>query len=143
LASLGSRPGIGTRAGARTKAGPAWFVYLARCADGSLYCGIARDVAARIAQHDAGTGAKYTRNRGPLAVLLVRRCPGHGAALRLEHAIKQLPRAGKLALVEKPARVAALVRALSRSIGHTAPRDSAEHPRRRSPRLDRGRRAAP
>jgi putative endonuclease len=122
-------------------AGTAWFVYLARCADGTLYCGIARDVAARIAQHDAGTGAKYTRNRGPLAVLLVRRCRDHGTALRLEHAIKQLPRADKLLLVEARARVAALVRSLS--IGHTAPRGRAEHPGRRSPRLDRGRRAAP
>ncbi|HWO19838.1 MAG TPA: GIY-YIG nuclease family protein [Kofleriaceae bacterium] len=133
-------------------AGSAWFVYLARCADGTLYCGIARDVAARIAQHDAGTGAKYTRSRGPLAVLLVRRCRDQGTALRLERAIKQLPRADKLRLAEAPARVAALVRALrprararaqAQSIGHTAPRARAEHPRRRSPRLDRGRRAAP
>jgi putative endonuclease len=88
---------------------PRWFVYLARCADGSLYCGIARDVAARIAQHDAGSGAKYTRSRGPLAVLLVRRCPDKGAALRLEHAIKQLPRARKLELAERPARIRALI----------------------------------
>lgn len=90
-------------------AGERWFVYLARCADGSLYCGIARDVAARIAQHDAGAGAKYTRGRGPLAVLLVRRCRDQGAALRLERAIKRLPRAGKLALVERPARLRALI----------------------------------
>ena len=82
-----------------------WSVYLARCADGTLYCGIARDVALRIAMHDAGTGAKYTRSRGPLAVLLVRRCRDKGAALRLEHAIKQLPRARKLALALANARV--------------------------------------
>lgn len=87
-----------------------WSVYLARCADGTLYCGIARDVALRIAMHDAGTGAKYTRSRGPLAVLLVRRCRDQGAALRLEHAIKQLPRARKLELVARPAQVAALIR---------------------------------
>jgi putative endonuclease len=124
-------------------AAPAWYVYLARCADGTLYCGVARDVAARIAQHDAGTGAKYTRSRGPLAVLLVRRCRDKGAALRLEHAIKQLPRAGKLRLVERPARVGALIRAAAPRFGHTAERDSAEPPRRRSPRLPRGRRAAP
>jgi putative endonuclease len=86
-----------------------WFVYVARCADGTLYCGIARDVAARIAQHDAGAGAKYTRSRGPLTVLLVRRCRDRGAALRLEYAIKQLPRARKLWLVERPSRVASLV----------------------------------
>jgi putative endonuclease len=77
-----------------------WWVYLARCADGSLYCGIARDVAERIAAHDAGTGAKYTRGRGPLTVIATRACRGKGRALRLEHAIKQLPREAKVALVD-------------------------------------------
>jgi putative endonuclease len=76
-----------------------WYVYLARCRDGTLYCGIARDVAARIAAHDAGTGARYTRGRGPLRLELVRRCRGKGRALRVEHAIKQLSRAQKEALI--------------------------------------------
>ncbi len=75
-----------------------WFVYLARCADGSLYCGIARDVAERLAAHDAGKGARYTRGRGPLVALAVRRCRSKGFALSLEHAVKQLPREDKLAL---------------------------------------------
>jgi putative endonuclease len=69
-----------------------WFVYLVRCRDGSLYCGIARDVAARIAQHDAGKGARYTRGRGPLALVAKRRCMSKGDALRLELAVKALPR---------------------------------------------------
>ncbi len=77
-----------------------WFVYLARCADGSLYTGIARDVAARIAAHDAGKGAKYTRGRGPLAVCAIRRCMSKGTALRLELAVKALPRAAKEALTQ-------------------------------------------
>lgn len=72
-----------------------WFVYLARCADGSLYTGIARDVAARIAAHDAGRGARYTRGRGPLIVCAVRRCTSKSEALRLELAIKRLPRSQK------------------------------------------------
>jgi putative endonuclease len=76
-----------------------WFVYVARCSDDTLYVGIARNVAARIAQHDAGRGARYTRGRGPLRVLVTRRCTSHGDALRLERAIKRLPRAEKLALV--------------------------------------------
>ena len=97
-----------------------WFVYLARCADGTLYCGVARDVAERVARHDKGAGAKYTRSRGPLAVLLVRRCRDQGAALRLEHAIKQLPRARKLALVEQPSRVAALIQRRNRRDARTA-----------------------
>jgi len=72
-----------------------WFVYVARCADGSLYTGIARDVALRIAAHDAGKGARYTRGRGPLTLCAKRRCLSKGQALRLELAIKRLPRAQK------------------------------------------------
>jgi len=75
-----------------------WTVYLVRCADATLYCGITNDLPARLAAHEAGTGAKYTRGRGPLAVVATRRCRDKGLALRLEHAIKQLPRAQKLAL---------------------------------------------
>jgi putative endonuclease len=76
-----------------------WFVYVARCSDGSLYCGIAKDVAARLAKHDAGKGARYTRGRGPLELRAVRRCSSHGAALRLELAVKRLSREAKEALV--------------------------------------------
>ncbi len=77
-----------------------WFVYLARCADGSLYTGIARDVAARIAEHDAGKGARYTRGRGPLEVLAVRACATKGNALRLELAVKRLDKGAKARLVD-------------------------------------------
>ena len=87
-----------------------WFVYVARCADDSLYCGIARDVAERIAEHDAGTGAKYTRGRGPLRVELVRRCADKGRALRLEYAIKQLSRAEKEALITSKPQLERLAR---------------------------------
>ena len=92
-----------------------WSVYLARCADGTLYCGIAPDVAARLAAHDAGKGARYTRGRGPLELLLARRCRDRGMALRLEHAVKKLSRADKLALVSAPRRLAALVRMVTLS----------------------------
>jgi putative endonuclease len=76
-----------------------------------LYCGIARDVTARIAAHDAGLGAKYTRGRGPLVLLVTRRCRSQGAALRLERAIKQLPRVEKLALAASRRRLTAIARA--------------------------------
>jgi putative endonuclease len=92
-----------------------WYVYLARCCDGTLYCGIARDVPARIAEHDAGTGARYTRGRGPLHLVLVRRCLDKGRALRLEYAIKQLTRARKEALIARPARLVALAREAARA----------------------------
>jgi len=73
-------------------------VYLLRCADDTLYCGITNDVAARVAAHAAGKGARYTRGRGPLELVLARRCRDKGSALRLEHKIKQLHRRDKLAL---------------------------------------------
>lgn len=93
-----------------------WYVYVARCADDTLYCGIARDVAERIAAHDAGTGARYTRGRGPLRVVLVRRCRDKGRALRLEYSFKQLTRAQKEAFVAEPARLDALARIAYRTI---------------------------
>jgi putative endonuclease len=77
---------------------PSWQVYILRCGDGSLYTGIARDVAARLAQHAAGKGARYTRGRGPLSVIYVVEAASHGAALRREAAIRRLGRAGKEAL---------------------------------------------
>ncbi|WP_394828789.1 GIY-YIG nuclease family protein [Pendulispora albinea] len=92
-----------------------WFVYVARCADRTLYIGIARDVAARIAAHDAGTGARYTRGRGPLEVLATRRCASHGNALRLELALKALPRDRKLELIASPPKLASFARACTRA----------------------------
>jgi putative endonuclease len=94
---------------------PRWSVYLARCADDTLYCGIALDVAARLAAHANGTGARYTRGRGPLELILVRRCSSKGLALRLEHAIKQLPRDAKLALDAR--RLTAIARRINRAGG--------------------------
>jgi putative endonuclease len=95
---------------AEVKRADRWFVYLARCADGSLYTGIARNVAERIAQHDAGKGAKYTRGRGPLEVCAVRRCQSQGDALRLELAVKALSRPAKESLT-RPRKLAAFARA--------------------------------
>jgi putative endonuclease len=85
-------------------------VYVVRCADDTLYTGIARDVAARIAQHDAGKGARYTRGRGPLALLAKMRCEGQGEALRVEARVKSLPRDEKLALVRQMRRSAQATR---------------------------------
>lgn len=98
----------------RYPGGLTWNVYLARCADGTLYCGIAPDVAARLAAHDAGKGARYTRGRGPLELLLTRRCRDRGLALRIEHAVKGLSRPQKLALAADPSRLAAIARAARR-----------------------------
>ena len=78
-----------------------WTVYLVRCADDTLYCGITNDLAARLAAHEAGKGAKYTRGRGPLELVAHRRCREKGTALRLEYAVKQLDRVQKLQLDAK------------------------------------------
>lgn len=87
-----------------------WSVYLARCADDTLYCGIARDVAARLAAHSAGRGARYTRGRGPLTLLAARRYRDQGTALRVEAAIKRLSRGAKLAIAADVRKWAAVAR---------------------------------
>jgi predicted GIY-YIG superfamily endonuclease len=76
-----------------------WWVYLLRCADGTLYCGIALDVEARLAQHQTGKGAKYTRGRGPLELVYREACGSKADALRRERALKRLKRAAKEALI--------------------------------------------
>ena len=78
-----------------------WYVYMLRCADDSLYTGVAADVEKRFAAHKSGCGAKYTRSHPPLAVVYREACGDKGAALRREAAIKKLPRAKKLELTEE------------------------------------------
>lgn len=75
-----------------------WHVYMVRCADRSLYTGIARDVPRRVAQHNAGTGAAYTRARRPVVLVHQEPVPDRGTALRREAAIKRLPVVAKRAL---------------------------------------------
>ena len=77
-----------------------WSVYLVRCADDTLYCGISTNVVARIAKHDAGKGAKYTRGRGPVELIACRTGLSHGDALRLEMAVKKQPKDEKQRFLE-------------------------------------------
>ena len=81
-----------------------WFVYVVRCRDGSLYTGISTDVGARVARHNAGAGARYTRARRPVRLLYVERKRSRSNALKREAAIKALPRARKIELVGEAAR---------------------------------------
>jgi putative endonuclease len=73
-----------------------WYVYILRCADGSLYTGATNDVHARIERHNAGKGARYTRARLPVSLVWKQRVRDKSAALSLEYAIKQLSRAEKI-----------------------------------------------
>ncbi len=79
-----------------------YSVYLLQCGDGTLYAGIARDLTRRIAAHEAGRGARYTRGRGPFALLASWAFPDRPSALRAEAAIKRLDRQAKLALAGDP-----------------------------------------
>lgn len=72
-----------------------WFVYLLRCADGSLYCGTSTDLGRRVEQHNAGKGAKYTRSRRPVRILGSRLVASKSEALKLEYQVKQLPASEK------------------------------------------------
>lgn len=76
-----------------------WTVYILRCADGSLYTGIAKDVDRRRRQHAAGTASKYTRSRLPVKLVYREVQPDRGAALKRELAIKAMDRRGKLAMI--------------------------------------------
>lgn len=76
-----------------------WAVYLVRCADGSLYTGIATDVARRVAEHNAGKGARFTRARRPVTLAHQEPAADRSAALRREAAIKRLARPLKDRLV--------------------------------------------
>lgn len=78
----------------------AWFVYMVRCADGSLYTGATTDLARRVARHNEGTGARYTRSRRPVALVWSRRAKDRGSALSREARLKQLSREEKVAVVE-------------------------------------------
>lgn len=78
-----------------------YSLYLLRCADDTLYTGIAQDVTARLAAHESGRkGAKYLRGRSPLTLVFAEAVGDRGRAQRLESRVKQLPRARKLALIE-------------------------------------------
>jgi putative endonuclease len=90
----------------------AWFLYLIECADGSVYTGIATDVAARFDKHCNGTGARYTRSRKPVRVLASFERADRSAASRAEYFVKRLPAAQKRALAAGAILLDAVVPAL-------------------------------
>ena len=76
-----------------------WHVYILECADSTLYTGVARDLTARVARHNAGQGARYTRGRGPVRLVYAEPATDRGAAQRREHAIKRLSAVAKRRLI--------------------------------------------
>ena len=76
------------------------YVYILKCADDTLYTGWTTDVDKRVAAHNAGDGAKYTRPRRPVVAVYVEACNTKSEALRREAEIKRLSRKQKLKLIE-------------------------------------------
>lgn len=82
-------------------AGSEFSLYIVRCADGTLYTGIATDVSKRLAEHEASPrGARYLRGRGPLQVVFSEVVGDRASASQLEYRVKRLSRTQKLDLVE-------------------------------------------
>lgn len=75
------------------------FCYIVECSDGSLYTGWTTDPEGRIRAHNAGRGSRYTRARRPVRLVLLETQAGRAAAMRREHAIKEMTRARKLQLI--------------------------------------------
>lgn len=78
-----------------------WTVYMLKCADNTLYTGITIDIDRRVAEHNSGIGAKYTKGRGPVKIAYTELCVNRSAASKREIQIKQLDRVDKLKLIAK------------------------------------------
>ena len=84
-----------------------WQVYIVRCADGTLYTGVAMDVVRRVAQHNGtrANGARYTRSRRPVKLVYQVKAANRSAACKREYRIKQMSRREKLALIAAARRI--------------------------------------
>lgn len=76
-----------------------YYVYIVECKDGSFYTGTAVDLTARLAKHNMGKGAKYTRSRFPVELRYFERLESRGEALRREYALRKLSRQEKIKLI--------------------------------------------
>ena len=83
-----------------TESDGAWFVYLLRCEDGTLYTGISNDLIRRCDQHNAGTASRYTRSRLPVVLVYQETQANRSLALKRELAIKSFSRRKKESLVQ-------------------------------------------
>ncbi len=76
-----------------------WCVYILRCGDGSFYVGVTNDLEARVATHNSGNGAKYTRGRLPVEVVYREEAADESVAKKREWALKKLTRQAKEKLI--------------------------------------------
>lgn len=75
------------------------YTYIVKCADGTLYCGWTNHLKERVAAHNAGRGAKYTRSRRPVELVYYEEFAEKEEAMRREAAIKRMGRAAKMKLI--------------------------------------------
>ena len=92
-----------------------WYLYIVECRDGTLYTGITTDINKRIDAHNSGRGAKYTRGRGPVKLMHLRRYIDRSAASKAEYKIKKLKRGKKLRIINEFALPGEIVIASGRS----------------------------
>lgn len=87
---------------------PTWYVYIVRCQDQTYYTGITTDLARRLAEHNGGLGAKYTRPRRPVVLVYSESAISRSTAAKREYQIKKLSLAGKKKLIkDRPAFISA------------------------------------
>ena len=77
-----------------------WTVYLLKCSDSSLYCGVTKDIGKRLIKHNQGTASKYTRSRLPVEVAAVRQNLTKKEAYKIEYQIKKLPARMKISTLK-------------------------------------------
>lgn len=94
-----ARPGTEVHAAESGVSIRAWCVYLLECRGGVMYAGITNDLQARFKAHLAGRGARFTRANPPQRILVSKTYPDRSGASKAEWALKQLPRAKKIAFL--------------------------------------------
>jgi len=77
-----------------------WFTYIIECSDKTFYVGTTNDIEKRMAKHNAGKGAKYTRGRGPVEIRYTRCFESKSEACKYEYQLKQYTRIEKLAIIQ-------------------------------------------
>jgi len=79
-----------------------WFVYILECRDGTFYTGVTDNVERRVAMHNAGRGARYTKGRTPVVLRFVEKVVGRGEAQKREAEIKRMSRKEKVEMFIVP-----------------------------------------
>ena len=99
--SFGEDASVGVRSISAKRGAMAYSLYILRCADGTYYTGIAKDVARRLSEHNGllGNGAKYTSGRRPVEIVYEASFPSRSEALREEMRVKRLTRSQKQELI--------------------------------------------